>query len=161
MSETVTGPTRPGLIRTPGHYSVYDRQTGLIEYSVLLQDSDRLQMLVGEGKSCIVGDYDGLCQRVDVETGQVVDYQPSRPSQAHEWDAVTKRWVYVKTDADIAAEVRAKRDALFAVGDGVMLRAIRLGEPVPQAWADYQQQLADVPEQPGFPRNVVWPSVPE
>jgi hypothetical protein len=109
----------------------------------------------------VLGHYDGLCQRVDVQTGEVVDYQPPRPSPNHDWDEQTKRWIYVKTDADIAAEVRAKRDELFTVGDSVILRAIRRGEPVPQAWADYQQALADVPSQPGFPRSVVWPPIPE
>jgi hypothetical protein len=30
-----------------------------------------------------------------------------------------------------------------------------------QAWIDYRQALLDVPEQPGFPINVVWPSKPQ
>lgn len=28
------------------------------------------------------------------------------------------------------------------------------------AWADYRQALRDITEQPGFPKNVVWPEKP-
>lgn len=30
-----------------------------------------------------------------------------------------------------------------------------------QAWTDYRQALLDVPQQEGFPTNVVWPTKPE
>jgi hypothetical protein len=40
----------------------------------------------------IAGEYDDLCQRVNVETGAVVDYQPAAPSPDHQWDERTKRW---------------------------------------------------------------------
>jgi hypothetical protein len=142
-------------------YSVYDRTTGVIAFAVLCKNGDRLQGIVPEGHGCILGDYDGLSQRVDVETFQVVDYQPRRPSENHQWNSQAKRWVYVKTDADIAAEVRQKRDQMFAAGDRAIIRAVRRGEPIPPAWAQYQQQLADIPQQAGFPRDVAWPVVPE
>lgn len=35
-----------------------------------------------------------------------------------------------------------------------------LGVQYPVAWAEYRQALRDVPQQPGFPSNVVWPELP-
>lgn len=154
------GPVMAPAAMTGGMYSVYDNETGLILYSVLLQNVDRLQTIVKDGHGCVLGDYDGMCYRVDLETGDVVDYQPPQPSPNHVWDVGTKRWLYVKTDDDIAAEVRAKRTELFAKGDAVLLRAYRLGQPIPEEWAKYQQDLADITSQPGFPRDVVWPVPP-
>jgi hypothetical protein len=29
------------------------------------------------------------------------------------------------------------------------------------AWTQYRQDLLDVPSQPGFPRNIIWPTKPE
>lgn len=154
------GPVRQPAAQTPGHYSVYDAGTGLIEYSVFLQNSDRLEGIVQDGQSCVLGAHDGLCYRVNVTTGEVEEYQPPQPSPNHEWEEGTKRWVYVQTDADIAAEVRQKRAELFANGDAVIIRALRLGEPIPAEWARYQQDLADITTQPGFPREVIWPQAP-
>lgn len=57
-----------------------------------------------------------------------------------------------------AGEVRAKRDALLAASDWSQLPdappALRA------AWAAYRQALRDVPQQPGFPSSVTWPSPP-
>jgi hypothetical protein len=140
---------------------VYDTSTGLIEYSVFVQNSDRLENIVRDGQGCVLGVHDGLCYRVNVTTGEVEDYRPPQPSPNHAWDEDTKRWVYVKTDADVAAEVRQKRAELFANGDAVIMRALRRGEPIPVEWAQYQQDLADLTAQPGFPREVIWPEAPK
>lgn len=35
---------------------------------------------------------DFLSQRLDLESGKLVDYQPPQPSSDHEWDTVTRRW---------------------------------------------------------------------
>jgi hypothetical protein len=47
---------------------------------------------VDDQHALIEGAFDHLSQRVDIQTGDVVDYQPPRPSDDHEWNAVTKRW---------------------------------------------------------------------
>ena len=55
-----------------------------------------------------------------------------------------------------ATEVREARDLLIAKTDWTQL------PDVPQAiksqWASYRQALRDVPQQAGFPFNVVWPT---
>lgn len=59
-----------------------------------------------------------------------------------------------------AASVRAKRDALLAETDLIIIRCAESGEPVPEAWKGYRQALRDVPEQASFPDAVSWPEKP-
>ena len=52
--------------------------------------------------------------------------------------------------------VREKRDLLLQASDWTQL----VDAPVDrEAWADYRQALRDLPEQEGFPGDVVWPEV--
>lgn len=62
---------------------------------------------------------------------------------------------------ELAADARARRDALLAASDWVTLRAIESGEDVPEEWASYRQALRDVPQQAGFPQTINWPTAPE
>ena len=56
-----------------------------------------------------------------------------------------------------AEEIRTQRDALLKESDWTQVA----DAPVSQtAWADYRQALRDVPQQEGFPQEVVWPSKP-
>jgi len=56
-----------------------------------------------------------------------------------------------------AEEVRTQRDALLKESDWTQVA----DAPVDQsAWADYRQALRDLPEQEGFPQEVVWPNPP-
>jgi hypothetical protein len=114
-------------------YSIYRLFDGLFVSSVSLQDISRLADCVSEGHGCVQGDYDLLSQRVDVESGLVVDYQPPSPSENHAWDSGTKRWIYVPTLADHKARCLAAINAtctesLAHVTDGYPLDEI-------QSWA--------------------------
>ena len=66
----------------------------------------------------------------------------------------------------LAVQVRAHRDALLAESDWVVTKAIEqnaqdgLGVQIPVVWLDYRQALRDIPQQPGFPDNVTWPTAP-
>lgn len=68
-------------------------------------------------------------------------------------------------DAQAAAAVRAERDMKLATEVGPIagnaLRWAALTAEQQQAWADYRQALLDIPQQSGFPHNVVWPVKPE
>lgn len=86
-----------------------------------------------EGIGAIEGAYDHLSQRVDIETGEVVDWQPDKPEgdeyTDHEWDAGTKRWVPVltlagrKRDAwESVKRLREERLDAPAVADGIAYR---------------------------------------
>ena len=68
-------------------------------------------------------------------------------------------------DAEAAAAVRAERDMKLATEvDTIASNALRwaaLTAEQQQAWADYRQALLDIPQQSGFPHDVVWPTKPE
>lgn len=102
------------------------------------------------------------------ETGEVYAYESEEDRQ--EWGAPELvEMTPAEVDAHLnpppvpptADEARAKRDALLAACDWVAIRANELGEPVPQDWADYRQALRDIPQQPGFPDGIDWPTKPE
>ena len=67
-------------------------------------------------------------------------------------------------DAQAAANVRAERDMKLSTEvDPIAGNALRwnaLTAEQQQAWADYRQALLDVPQQAGFPHEVVWPTKP-
>lgn len=56
---------------------------------------------------------------------------------------------------------RAVRDNLLSQCDWVVTKAQEIGEEVPQEWLMYRQALRDIPEQPGFPDDIDWPTKPE
>lgn len=141
-------------------YQLYSPTSGLFfNVTIMCKDEDVILNTQGD-QSCLVGEYDHLSQKVDLQTGMVVDYIPPQPSINHAYDEATKRWVYVPTDEDIARQVRSKRDQLFAASDWVTLRAFRTNTPIPQPWLAYQTALEDLPTQPGFPREIIWPTIP-
>ena len=56
-----------------------------------------------------------------------------------------------------ADEARTQRDALLSQSDWTQVS----DAPVDQAaWAEYRQELRDVPQQSGFPEKINWPSKP-
>lgn len=64
------------------------------------------------------------------------------------------------TEEQQEMQVRAQRNSLLTLCDWTQLPDAPLTEEQKQAWAEYRQALRDVPEQAGFPENVVWPSTP-
>jgi hypothetical protein len=53
---------------------------------------------------------------------------------------------------------RRERDRLLVASDWTQVADAPVGQA---AWAEYRQALRDVPEQEGFPLNVLWPAKPE
>ena len=61
------------------------------------------------------------------------------------------------TVEELAANARAERDALLTACDWTQVA----DAPVDQAaWCAYRQALRDVPEQAGFPTEIIWPVKP-
>ncbi|MDN7492521.1 phage tail assembly chaperone [Burkholderia sp. AU45274] len=57
--------------------------------------------------------------------------------------------------------VRRKRDELLKEADGLVERAVDTGDTdLESALRKYRAELRDVPQQAGFPLNVVWPQTP-
>jgi hypothetical protein len=81
--------------------------------------------------------------------GDVAAYVP--PTQA-ELDAAAAQAVRAERDMKLATEV----DPIA----GNALRWAALDADTQAAWAAYRQALLDIPEQAGFPHDVVWPTKP-
>lgn len=76
------------------------------------------------------------------EFGPIQDYAPPPPP----------------TEEEQAIIVRAQRDALLAQTDWT--QAADIPQATKDRWAPYRQDLRDIPQQVGFPFNVVWPVKP-
>lgn len=83
------------------------------------------------------------------DNGDVAAYVP--PTQA-ELDEAAAQEVRAERDYKLATEV----DAI--AGNALRWSAIDAGTQA--EWATYRQALLDVPQQSGFPHNVVWPVKP-
>lgn len=68
-------------------------------------------------------------------------------------------------DAEAAAAIRQERDMRLTTSvdpiAGNALRWADLSIEQQNAWAAYRQALLDIPQQPGFPHEVLWPTKPE
>lgn len=72
----------------------------------------------------LAGDFDHLSQRVDLDTGEVIDYQPPATSPEHEWDERTRRWLLpLALRQAITAEKRARE--VIAAAEATSQRALR------------------------------------
>lgn len=99
------------------------------------------------------------------------------PGQGFVWQNVTypPDWTLKASGQDMAAigmeayeppvdpgvveeEVLLQRATLLQGSDWTQLADIQ--ESVRLAWQPYRQALRDVPAQPGFPLNVIWPTPP-
>ena len=82
------------------------------------------------------------------KAGNVAPYIP--PTQA-------------ELDAELSEQLRSQRDMLLSGVDAIAGNALRwaaLDATTQEAWAVYRQGLLDVPQQAGFPNEVVWPVSP-
>ena len=57
-----------------------------------------------------------------------------------------------------AQRVRAQRAALLQASDWTQLDDSPVDK---QIWANYRQELRDIPQQPGFPWEINWPIAPK
>jgi hypothetical protein len=77
----------------------YDTTTGLfsgVSIHTNLTAPKDVKKFIAEntpaGHGAYVGYVDALSQKMDVASGQLVDYRPPQPSPKHEWNPTTKRW---------------------------------------------------------------------
>jgi len=57
-----------------------------------------------------------------------------------------------------ASAARQKRDFLLNQTDWT--QSADVPQPIKDKWALYRQALRDVPQQAGFPENIIWPTKP-
>jgi len=98
-------------------WSFASEQTGLIAETVVQCSERRIGENTPVGMVAIEGHHDHLSKRVDLATGEVVDWQPPAPPdtdlETFEWDAAPKRprWISKPT---AKALVRAENAAIVA-----------------------------------------------
>ena len=85
------------------------------------------------------------------EDGVIRDATPEELAQA-EKDRLESK----KREID---ELRNRRDQLLTATDWTQAKDIP--DAVSSKYATYRQALRDVPQQSGFPENIVWPVKPE
>lgn len=86
-----------------------------------------------------------LCQylRSEIELGNLTIQDPDR-----------------LPDFVIASEIRSERDSLLSNTDKFMTIDYPISDEDRNALRVYRQALRDIPQQEGFPENVVWPDKP-
>lgn len=80
---------------------------------------------------------------------------PFTAQEEAEWEADRTAWIAGVLDRK-AAQVRAERNTKIEACDWRVLPDVLNSD----VWKVYRQALRDVPGQPGFPENVVWPVAP-
>lgn len=145
-------------------YSFYYPASGLFADRQFRGPQWALEANTPDGLQAIPGAFDPQRQRVDLASGEVVDWQPPAPADTEfetwSWDIELRSWVALPTLAARAAIARTERDRRLAVSDWVVARAVDLADPVPAAWSAYRAALRAIPEQPGFPDDISWPIAP-
>ena len=103
--------------------SFYHKDTGIIaDRRMVFSDPDAISLNTPVDHIVIDGHHDHLCRRVNVETGELIDYQPPQPSPDHEWDVTTKRW-------NINAEIQERQQKQLRASaelDRLEKKAIRM-----------------------------------
>lgn len=144
-------------------WSFFAASTGMLTGQRFTGPRDALEANTPAGCESVAGAFDYLSQRVDLESGEVVDWTPPAPAddelQTWSWDAARRRWIATPTTAAHWQAVRARRNELLTASDWIVSRSVEAGNPVPQAWRDYRQALRDVTTQ-ADPLAIVWPVEP-
>lgn len=64
------------------------------------------------------------------------------------------------TDAELAEGIRNKRNRLISETDFYLISDYPIDSKNLEELKTYRQALRDIPEQSGFPKDVIWPDVP-
>jgi len=88
---------------------------------------------------------------------------PTRPSFDYMFNYDTLVWEDIRTDEERVFAINLSRQQLLEQSDwtDTLSAQSRLGETKYLQWQIYRQALRDIPNQSGYPRDVVWPTKPE
>jgi len=78
-----------------------------------------------EGYAPIYWVTDPMSQRVDLSTGEIVDYQPPQPDAEHVWDVDARRWI---KRPDVIERERLRLEAQSRIDDLERRQARRVRE---------------------------------
>lgn len=117
-------------------YTIYKTATGEILRIVICNEPEEQ---IVDGEAYIEGEFSDI--DYIVSNGQAV----AKPTAIFDADAA-------------AMQIRIKRNKLLAACDWTQVNDA--SPAISQKWATYRQNLRDIPEQTGFPTNIVWPVAP-
>lgn len=103
----------------------------------------------------------------DMSSYALADFIPADPkpelARDEKLDWTGTAWLVRKANrAETAIEgqrIRDERAKLLTESDVQVVRAYEIQQPVPQNVVQYRQALRDITQQPGFPWEVVWPTL--
>ena len=134
------------------NYTIYSQSTGQILKIVVTDD---IQSQLQSGESYLEGSIDDSTYYIANGVAVAI---PAQPDQYSVFDFTTKQWVQQENLA--IADVLPKRQRLLYSSDWTQLPNGPLTTAQQEAWATYRQQLRDIPEQSGYPFNVIFPTPP-
>lgn len=120
-------------------YSVYDISSGEITKHLACTE-EILILNLSDGESYIEGEFSS--REFKVVGGIAVSKTPEEMQP---------------TIQELTLDAREHRDMLLAATDW----RFRSDMNPSQAWIDYCQALRDVPQQAGFPTDIIWPEKPQ
>ena len=133
-------------------YTIYDSTTGQI---LRVVNTNEIDSQVGQGESFIEGEFDDVSYYIENDAAVQI---PPQPSQYSVFDFTTKQWVL---NPDLASsDVLTARNKLLFSTDWTQIPNNPLTSEKQAEWATYRQELRDIPQQSGYPYNVVWPVAP-
>lgn len=106
----------------------------------------------------VIGQYNSSECYYDLNTKEIVA-KPACPGQHYDWNSTEKTWFFNSDKASI--NVRNIRNNLLGLIDRVNpIWYQTLTDQQRLELATYRQSLLDVPQQPNFPQDVIWPHKP-
>lgn len=148
-------------------YTVYDLESGEIARCGICNEID-FDAQAQTGQGVIEGYFTSnvafvLNQKIVLYTEAQKLTKSKQPSYNCVWDNKTFEWIDLRSGQqkfdEASASVKSVRNQLLAESDWTQIADVPLSNK--QEWSIYRQALRDIPEQPGYPFNVSWPSKPE
>ena len=139
-------------------YTTYNADTGQILGTIAASSEDLLQVNA-TGAACIEGDYSGRTHYIINGQAQLLPVCPNNPHVWYQFDYDTAAW---QADPMRSSQIsRQERDTRLSTVDRVnAVWYASLAAEQHSELAQYRQALLAVPQQAGFPVDVVWPAKP-
>jgi len=133
-------------------YTIYGLTTGQI---LRVVNTNEIESQIGQNESFIEGEFDDVTYYIENDAAVEI---PAQPSEYSVFDFTTKQWV-LTPDLAITDVLMARNKLLFST-DWTQIPNNPLTSEQQAEWATYRQELRDIPQQSGYPYNVVWPVAP-
>jgi len=138
-------------------YTTYDPNTGKILELITITNQNMSTEIL-QGQTYVEGHYDPASYYISQKQPITLPVKPN-DNLYYIFDWITMTW---KLDLEYnSAVARQQRDELLGLVDRVNpVRYATLTDQQQAELASYRQALLDVPQQMGFPTDVVWPAKP-